>query len=186
VDRAAAARQAAVTAAVPVEETVAGAPGPVRRIAVLRCALGDYLMATPALAALRARFPEAELTLLEGPWHESFLAGRPGPVDRVPVVPYVDGLAGQPSGVPPADQVSAPGSRWRGRPVSPRPARRCAASTSGSGIGSHSRSIIFQFVDGQRRCRGHSGWWRGTVMVTVQRIPRRRRQREQVRLNSGS
>ncbi|MEN3265664.1 glycosyltransferase family 9 protein [Pseudonocardia sp.] len=99
----------ATSAAVPVEETVAvpGAPGPVRRIAVLRCnALGDYLMATPALAALRARFPEAELTLLGAPWHESFLAGRPGPVDRVLVVPHVDGLAGQPSGVPPASALA--------------------------------------------------------------------------------
>jgi ADP-heptose:LPS heptosyltransferase len=73
----------------------------IHRIAVLRCnALGDYLMATPALAALRARFPDAELTLLGAPWHERFLAGRPGPVDRVRVVPRVDGLAGQPADAP--------------------------------------------------------------------------------------
>jgi ADP-heptose:LPS heptosyltransferase len=73
----------------------------VRRIAVLRCnALGDYLMATPALAALRARFPDAELTLLGARWHERFLAGRPGPVDRVLVLPRVDGLAGQPPDAP--------------------------------------------------------------------------------------
>src|ERR687895_116274 len=58
---------------------------PVRRVAVLRCnALGDYLMATPALAALHARF----------------LSGRPGPVDRVRVLPRVDGLAGQPRDAP--------------------------------------------------------------------------------------
>jgi ADP-heptose:LPS heptosyltransferase len=38
---------------------------------VLRCnALGDYLMATPALAALHTRFPDAELTLLGARWHE--------------------------------------------------------------------------------------------------------------------
>ena len=50
---------------------------PVRRIAVLRAnALSGYLMATPALAALRARFPSAELTLMGAPWHECFLAGR--------------------------------------------------------------------------------------------------------------
>jgi ADP-heptose:LPS heptosyltransferase len=74
----------------------------VRRIAVLRCnALGDYLMATPALAALRRRFPQAELTLLGGVWHAEFLSGRPGPVDRVLVVPRVPGLAGQPAGAPP-------------------------------------------------------------------------------------
>jgi ADP-heptose:LPS heptosyltransferase len=74
----------------------------VRRIAVLRCnALGDYLMTTPALTALRRAFPHAELTLLGGVWHAEFLSGRPGPVDRVLVVPRVPGLAGQPSGAPP-------------------------------------------------------------------------------------
>jgi ADP-heptose:LPS heptosyltransferase len=74
----------------------------VRRIAVLRCnALGDYLMATPALAALRHAYPRAELTLFGGAWHADFLTGRPGPVDRVLVVPRVAGLAGQPSGAPP-------------------------------------------------------------------------------------
>jgi ADP-heptose:LPS heptosyltransferase len=48
-----------------------------------RNALGNYLMATPALAALRARFPDAELTLPGARWHERFLAGRPSSVDRV-------------------------------------------------------------------------------------------------------
>jgi ADP-heptose:LPS heptosyltransferase len=81
---------------------------PVRRIAVLRCnALGDYLMATPALAALRTRFPDAELTLLGGRWHERFLSGRRGPVDRVRVLPRVDGLAGQPGDAPGADELPA-------------------------------------------------------------------------------
>lgn len=81
-------------------------PDPVRRITVLRCnALGDYLMATPALAALRARFPGAELTLLGARWHERFLAGRPGPVDRVRVLPRVEGLAGQPGDAPPAAEL---------------------------------------------------------------------------------
>lgn len=75
----------------------------VARIAVLRCnALGDYLMTTPALAALRAAHPRAEITLLAGAWHADFLAGRPGPVDRVLVVPEVPDLAGQPGGAPPA------------------------------------------------------------------------------------
>ncbi|HSU08373.1 MAG TPA: glycosyltransferase family 9 protein [Pseudonocardia sp.] len=78
----------------------------VRRIAVLRCnALGDYLMATPALAALRATFPDAEITLLAGAWHAAFLTGRPGPVDRVLVVPGVPGLAGQPAGAPRAETL---------------------------------------------------------------------------------
>lgn len=78
----------------------------VRRIAVLRCnALGDYLMITPALAALRRAFPEAELTLLGGAWQADFLSGRPGPVDRVVVVPRVAGLAGQPGGTPQASAL---------------------------------------------------------------------------------
>jgi ADP-heptose:LPS heptosyltransferase len=81
----------------------------VRRIAVLRCnALGDYLMATPALAALRAAFPGSEITLLGAAWHARFLAGRPGPVDRVLVAPRVGGLAGQPDGAPPASALP----RW--------------------------------------------------------------------------
>ncbi|MHA6792133.1 glycosyltransferase family 9 protein [Pseudonocardia bannensis] len=78
----------------------------VRRIAVLRCnAIGDYLMATPALAALRAAYPAAEVTLLGAPWHAEFLGRRPGPVDRVWVLPDVPGLAGQPGDVPPAAEL---------------------------------------------------------------------------------
>ena len=80
--------------------------GRVRRVAVLRCnALGDYLMATPALAALRQAFPEAEMTLLGSAWHAGFLSGRPGPVERVLVLPHVPGLAGQPAGAPGEDAL---------------------------------------------------------------------------------
>ncbi|HVL83341.1 MAG TPA: glycosyltransferase family 9 protein [Pseudonocardia sp.] len=80
----------------------------VRRIAVLRCnAVGDHLMATPALTALRAAYPGTEITLLGAPWHERFLTGRPGPVDRVDVLPIVDGLAGQPADAPPAAELPA-------------------------------------------------------------------------------
>ena len=78
----------------------------VRRIAVLRCnALGDYLMTTPALAALRRTFPHAELTLLGATWHAEFVSGRVGPVDRVLVVPRVADLAGQPGGAPPENAL---------------------------------------------------------------------------------
>jgi ADP-heptose:LPS heptosyltransferase len=63
----------------------------VERIAVLRAnAIGDFIVSLPALEALRAAYPDAELTLLACDWHRDFLAGRPGPVDRcVPVPPSV-------------------------------------------------------------------------------------------------
>ncbi len=62
-------------------------PG-VRKIAVLRAnALGDFVFALPALAALRAAYPHAEMVLLGRAWHAAFLAGRPSPVDRVVPVP---------------------------------------------------------------------------------------------------
>jgi ADP-heptose:LPS heptosyltransferase len=80
------------------------APEPgVRRIAVLRAnALGDFLFCVPALLALRAAYPAAELVLLALPWHRSFLEGRPGPVDRVVVVPPSRGVRGD------ADAVEDP------------------------------------------------------------------------------
>ena len=65
----------------------------VRKIAVLRAnALGDFIFTLPALVALRAAYPEAEIVLLALGWHATFLAGRPGPVDRVVVVPPMAGL----------------------------------------------------------------------------------------------
>lgn len=68
-------------------------PG-VRRIAVLRAnAIGDFIFTLPALASLRAAYPEAEIVVLLGrPWHAAFLAGRPGPVDRVVVIPPCRGV----------------------------------------------------------------------------------------------
>ena len=65
----------------------------VRRIAVLRAnGIGDYVVAEPALAALRAAYPAAEITLLGVAHHEALLAARPGPVDRVLVVPPMPGV----------------------------------------------------------------------------------------------
>ncbi len=69
----------------------------VERIAVLRAtALGDYVFAVPALDALRAAHPRAEITLLAKPWHATFLHQRPGPVDRVCVVPPSRGVRDEP------------------------------------------------------------------------------------------
>jgi ADP-heptose:LPS heptosyltransferase len=74
----------------------------VTRIAVLRAnRVGDLVFVLPALAALRERWPDAELVLLGCRWHAGFLAGRPGPVDRVEVVPPSEGvntLDGPPAG----------------------------------------------------------------------------------------
>ncbi|MGY1697050.1 glycosyltransferase family 9 protein [Geodermatophilus sp. SYSU D00814] len=72
----------------------AGAPVPgVERIAVLRAnLLGDLVMTLPALAALRAAHPDAEITYLGRPWHAELLEGRPGPWDRVVAVPPWPGV----------------------------------------------------------------------------------------------
>ncbi|MGI5211618.1 glycosyltransferase family 9 protein [Plantactinospora sp. CA-290183] len=65
----------------------------VERIAVLRAnALGDFIFVLPALDALRASYPHAELVLIGAPWHERLLRDRPGPVDRVLVVPPAPGI----------------------------------------------------------------------------------------------
>jgi len=66
----------------------------VKKIAVLRAnALGDYIFSLPALQALRETFPHAEIVLLGRAWHEEYLENRPGPVDRVVVVPLYPGIS---------------------------------------------------------------------------------------------
>lgn len=70
----------------------------VRRIAVLRAnALGDFVFTLPALEALRAAYPDAEIVLLARRWHADFLHGRAAPVDRVIPIPPVPGLTTPPS-----------------------------------------------------------------------------------------
>jgi heptosyltransferase-2/heptosyltransferase-3 len=64
------------------------APGPPtglrpRRLLLIRPDhLGDLLLTTPAIAALRQSLPEAHLTLLAGPWSEA-VARRGPPVDEI-------------------------------------------------------------------------------------------------------
>ncbi len=94
-------------AARPTERSGDAAPGrldpPPGKIAVLRAnGLGDLMFSLPALDALRAAYPEAEIVLLGLDWHDDLLGGRPGPVDRVmSVAPGLDVLTGgDPDGSP--------------------------------------------------------------------------------------
>lgn len=69
----------------------------VRKIAVLRPgAVGDFIMTLPALYALRDAYPEAEIVYVGKDWHVAFLADRPGPVDRVAVIPPYPGVGAPP------------------------------------------------------------------------------------------
>lgn len=71
-------------------------PG-VRKIAVLRPnAVGDFVFALPALHALRNAYPEAQIIYIGKQWHAGFLQGRPGPVDRVVVIPPIPGVGAAP------------------------------------------------------------------------------------------
>ena len=74
-----------------------------RRIAVLRAnGIGDLVFALPALRALKDAHPHAEISLLGLPWHADFLEGRPGPIDRVLVVPPYRGVRSE--GIPDASE----------------------------------------------------------------------------------
>ena len=65
----------------------------VSRIAVLRGGgLGDLIFAIPAMAALKAAYPHATLTLLGSPIHESLLAAAKSPVDEVCILPFSEGV----------------------------------------------------------------------------------------------
>jgi ADP-heptose:LPS heptosyltransferase len=76
----------------------------VHKLAVLRAnAIGDYLVSLPAIQALRAAYPAAELVLLGADWHAGFLAGRPGPVDRCLPVPPTVGVRDDQPPAPPAE-----------------------------------------------------------------------------------
>jgi ADP-heptose:LPS heptosyltransferase len=84
-------RHADLTA--PASKTSGAWEDPVERIAVLRALyLGDLLCATPALRALRARFPAAEITLIGLPWAEALVERLPT-LDRLAVFPGWPGIA---------------------------------------------------------------------------------------------
>lgn len=70
----------------------------VERIAVLHArGLGDLVFALPALAALRAAYPGARITLLGADWYPPFLGSRASPVDEVLVAPGAGVLDAAPS-----------------------------------------------------------------------------------------
>ena len=81
----------------------------VHRIVVLRAnGLGDYIVAQPALVALRAAYPDATITLVTSPPVAALLAGRPSPVDEVLAAPRVSGVRGEPGpDGPPDDRPEA-------------------------------------------------------------------------------
>jgi len=65
----------------------------VHKIAVIRAnGVGDFMFSLPALDALKAAYPDAELVLLGKGWHKDFCTARPGPVDRVEVLPAIRGV----------------------------------------------------------------------------------------------
>lgn len=79
----------------------------IKKIAVLRAnALGDYIFVLPALQALRETFPRAEIIYLGRAWHQEYLQDRPGPVDRVVVVPLYPGISER-EGYTPDEKVLA-------------------------------------------------------------------------------
>jgi ADP-heptose:LPS heptosyltransferase len=68
------------------------------RIAIFQALnLGDLLCTTPALRAIRGRFPAAEITFVGRPWAEDFIA-RLSTVDRFLPFPGFPGIAESPPG----------------------------------------------------------------------------------------
>lgn len=110
----------------------------VKKIAVLRPnAVGDFVFALPALHALKHTYPDAELVLLGQAWHERFLCGRPGPVDRVLVLPPLPGI-GAPADASP-DPVAAQGFVQRMRD------ERFDIAAQMFGGGRHSNRFLMRF-----------------------------------------
>ncbi|MGH2458952.1 MAG: glycosyltransferase family 9 protein, partial [Chloroflexota bacterium] len=85
----------------------------IRRIAVLRAnGLGDFLFATPALRALSAGFPRAEITFLGLPWMMQFVEGRYPYIHRTRIVPPYPGIRRVDGDPKVADAEAARFFRW--------------------------------------------------------------------------
>lgn len=79
----------------------------VHRIAVLRGGgIGDLLFAMPAMDALAAAYPDAELILLGSPVHAELLRGRASSVSRVEVLPVAHGVREVPGERPDAARIA--------------------------------------------------------------------------------
>lgn len=142
-----------------------GPPGPApevpRSILVVRLDhLGDVLMSTPALAALRAAWPKARLDVLASPWGRAALAGNPH-VDEVleGAAPWYDPKRRALSGLP---GVLSLGRRLRRR------AYDWAFDLRGD-----PRVILFHLVPASRRRFGFSGL--GLESLLTDAIPYERR-----------
>jgi ADP-heptose:LPS heptosyltransferase len=88
----------------------------VRRIAVLRAsAIGDCVVALPALDALRAAYPEARIVLLGHAWHREFWRDRPGPIDEVVALPPIPGITVGPGRVVDLERAGRTSDELRAR-----------------------------------------------------------------------
>src|SRR4051794_14969839 len=80
---------------------------PPRRVLIIKpCCFGDVLMATPALAAVRRAWPQAQIDWLIGSWAQPAIAHTP----RLPGL-----LPGDPLGTAPARQAIPAAIRLAGR-----------------------------------------------------------------------
>src|SRR4051812_17611129 len=82
-----------------IEAEIAAHPDP-RRIAIFQALnLGDFLCATPALRAIRRRFPQAQITLIGREWARDFVTRLPS-IDRFYPFPGFPGIAESPESTP--------------------------------------------------------------------------------------